>query len=127
MKKNGKKKHRPRPRKTDAEKRKLMLLRQATTAAASKYNIGGREKQNRRQPTMPSADELKRFTIDEDDEQGEDEMAPGELEGLVREWRDAQKAIDELTVEERRDDLKPLQRMVAAHNALVKYVDEELG
>jgi hypothetical protein len=50
-----------------------------------------------------------------------------ELEKLVREWRDAQKAIDRMPVAERRKDRAPLDRMVAAHNALVKYADEELG
>ena len=49
------------------------------------------------------------------------------LEELVREWRNAQKAIDLLTVEERRENQKPLDRLIAAHNALVKYVDEEMG
>jgi hypothetical protein len=48
------------------------------------------------------------------------------LEKLVTEWRDAQKAIDRMTVEERRRDRKPLDRLVAAHNALIKYVDEEM-
>ena len=49
------------------------------------------------------------------------------LEALVREWREAQKAIDRLSVEERRGDRVPLDRMVrAAHNALVKFVDEEM-
>lgn len=50
-----------------------------------------------------------------------------ELSRLVREWREAQKAIDALTVEERRRDDAPLQRMIAAHQALVRYVDEEMG
>jgi hypothetical protein len=45
---------------------------------------------------------------------------------LVREWREAQKAIDEMTNEERRQNLEPLQRIVYAHNALVKYADEEM-
>ena len=49
------------------------------------------------------------------------------LEKLVREWRDAQHAIDKMTVEERRRDRKPLDRMVAAHNALRKYAEEEMG
>jgi hypothetical protein len=48
------------------------------------------------------------------------------LNRLVREWRDAQRAIDTLSVEERRKDLSPLQRMVAAHNALLKFAEEEL-
>jgi len=46
---------------------------------------------------------------------------------LVLEWRAAQLAIDRLTVEERRNNREPLDRLVAAHNALVKYVDEEMG
>jgi hypothetical protein len=49
------------------------------------------------------------------------------LEKLVIEWRDAQKAIDRMTVEERRRDRKPLDRLVAAHNALIKYANEEMG
>jgi hypothetical protein len=49
------------------------------------------------------------------------------LERLVREWRDAQREIDKLTVEERQRDFRPLMRMVAAHNALLKYANEELG
>jgi hypothetical protein len=49
-----------------------------------------------------------------------------QLEKLVREWRDAQLAIDQMTVEERRRDRKPLDRMVAAHNALRKYAEEEM-
>ena len=48
------------------------------------------------------------------------------LERLVREWRDAQLAIDQMTVEERRRDRRPLDRMVAAHNALIKYAKEEM-
>lgn len=50
-----------------------------------------------------------------------------QLEKLVREWRDAQKAIDNLPAERRRDDRRPLDRLIAAHNALNKYVDEEMG
>lgn len=49
------------------------------------------------------------------------------LEKLVREWREAQKAIDRLTPQERQSNREPLDRMIAAHNALVKYVDEEMG
>ncbi len=49
------------------------------------------------------------------------------LEKLVREWREAQKAIDRMTVQQRRDNPVPLHRLVAAHNALVKYADEEMG
>lgn len=53
-----------------------------------------------------------------------------DLEKLVREWRNAQKAIDALekhhnpTVGQRSD---ALDRLVTAHNALVKYADEEMG
>ena len=49
-----------------------------------------------------------------------------ELERLVREWREAQRAIDETPVPEREHNLEPLKRMVRAHNALVKYADEEM-
>jgi hypothetical protein len=49
------------------------------------------------------------------------------LEKLVREWRDAQNAIDKLSVQQRQADNTPLQRLVAAHNALKKYADEEMG
>jgi hypothetical protein len=49
-----------------------------------------------------------------------------QLEKLVTEWRDAQRAIDRLTVEQRREDRGPLDRMIAAHNALLKYANEEL-
>lgn len=49
------------------------------------------------------------------------------LEKLVREWRDAQRAIDRLTVQQRRDNREPLDRLIAAHNALLKYADEEMG
>lgn len=49
------------------------------------------------------------------------------LEKLVREWRDAQKAIDAMTVKERNQDRAPLDRLIAAHNALIKYADEEMG
>jgi hypothetical protein len=48
------------------------------------------------------------------------------IEKLVREWRDAQLAIDALTPEQRRADPRPLDRLIAAHNALVKYADEEM-
>jgi hypothetical protein len=48
------------------------------------------------------------------------------LEQLVREWRDAQEAIDAMTPKERRGNPKPLDRMIAAHNALIKYAKEEL-
>jgi hypothetical protein len=49
------------------------------------------------------------------------------LEKLVREWRDAQRAIDRLTVQERQEKTEPLTRLIAAHNALLKYADEEMG
>lgn len=48
------------------------------------------------------------------------------LEQLVREWRDAQQAIDRLSVAERRANMKPLARMIDAHNALLKFAKEEL-
>lgn len=48
------------------------------------------------------------------------------LEKLVKEWRDAQHAIDRTPVEQRQKDHGPLERLVAAHNALVKYADEKL-
>jgi hypothetical protein len=50
-----------------------------------------------------------------------------ELERLVREWRAAQKAIDRLTQAERMTNKAPLDRLIAAHNALIKYADEEMG
>jgi hypothetical protein len=50
-----------------------------------------------------------------------------ELEKLVREWRDAQRAIDRMPVRERQKNREPLDRMIAAHNALLKYADEEMG
>lgn len=53
-------------------------------------------------------------------------MTTTQLEKLVREWRDAQKAIDRLTVEQRRRDRAPLGRLVDAHNALLKYANEEM-
>jgi hypothetical protein len=49
-----------------------------------------------------------------------------DLEALVREWREAQKAIDAMTLAERQRDRKPLDRLVAAHNALIKFADEKL-
>jgi hypothetical protein len=49
------------------------------------------------------------------------------LKRLVREWRDAQKAIDATPVEERQHNREPLDRMIRAHNALVKFADEEMG
>jgi hypothetical protein len=49
------------------------------------------------------------------------------LERLVREWRDAQKAIDRMTVQERQKNREPLDRLIAAHNTLIKYIDEEMG
>jgi hypothetical protein len=48
------------------------------------------------------------------------------LAALVREWRCAQKAIDALTVEQRRADHTPLDRLVAAHQALIAYADDHL-
>jgi hypothetical protein len=58
-----------------------------------------------------------------------DEAGTGmtELERLVREWRDAQRAIDRMTQIERRRNAAPLHRLLAAHAALVKYADEELA
>jgi hypothetical protein len=49
------------------------------------------------------------------------------LERLVREWRDAQREIDRTPVEERKNNLGPLHRLIAAHNALLKYANEEMG
>ena len=49
------------------------------------------------------------------------------LERLVREWRDAQRLIDRTPVEERKRNLEPLERLIAAHNALLKYANEEMG
>jgi hypothetical protein len=49
------------------------------------------------------------------------------LEQLVREWRDAQQAIDRLSVQERQKNIEPLHRLIAAHNALLKYAKEEMG
>lgn len=55
------------------------------------------------------------------------------LERLVTEWRNAQRAIDHLKEKaeqhpisdvEKRD---AVERLVEAHNALVKYADEEMG
>lgn len=46
------------------------------------------------------------------------------LEKLVREWREAQKAIDAMLLKERQKNREPLDRLIAAHNALVKYADE---
>lgn len=48
------------------------------------------------------------------------------LAALVREWRDAINAIDALTLEQRRQNLEPLERLMAAHNALLKYASEEM-
>ena len=48
------------------------------------------------------------------------------LKKLVREWRDAQKAIDATPVEERQHNREPLDRLVRAHNALVQFADEEM-
>ena len=49
------------------------------------------------------------------------------LEKLVIEWRDAINAIDKLTQEQRQKNLEPLNRLVAAQNALLKYANEEMG
>jgi hypothetical protein len=48
------------------------------------------------------------------------------LEQLVREWRDAQKAIDEMTPPQRQHDRAPLDRLIAAHNALLRWANEWL-
>jgi len=45
---------------------------------------------------------------------------------LVREWRDAQWAIDKMTQRERENNLEPLHRLVRAHKALLKFAVEEL-
>jgi hypothetical protein len=45
------------------------------------------------------------------------------LEELVINWRKAQLAIDAMTIEQRQRDIKPLERLVAAHNALTEYAD----
>jgi hypothetical protein len=49
-----------------------------------------------------------------------------ELEKLVKEWRDAQHAIDAMPPRERATNAAPLERMMAAHSALCKYADEHL-
>ena len=49
------------------------------------------------------------------------------LEKLVREWYEAQKAIDRMTPDQRLKNTEPLHRLVAAHNALRKYAEEEMG
>jgi hypothetical protein len=49
------------------------------------------------------------------------------LKRLVKEWRDAQREIDRTPVEERKNNLGPLHRLIAAHNALLKYANEEMG
>jgi hypothetical protein len=49
-----------------------------------------------------------------------------DLEKIVREWREAQLVIDCMSVDERRHDDKPLRRLIAAHDAMVKYADEHL-
>lgn len=54
-------------------------------------------------------------------------MTHDHLEKLVREWREAQKAIDRMSNEERLTNKTPLDRLIAAHNALIKYADEEMG
>jgi hypothetical protein len=51
-----------------------------------------------------------------------------ELERLVREWRDAQHAIDRIPLHQRRSGgLEPVERLVNAHNALLQYANERLG
>lgn len=50
-----------------------------------------------------------------------------DLERLVKEWRDAQRAIDRMPVRERQTNREPLDRMIAAHNALLEYADEKFG
>jgi hypothetical protein len=49
-----------------------------------------------------------------------------DLEKIVREWREAQLVIDCMSVDERRHDDKPLRRLIAAHDAMVKYADKHL-
>ena len=55
------------------------------------------------------------------------------LEKLVREWRDAQKAIDAQVDEAKTRKILgaergfAVQRLVLAHTALLKYADEEMG
>jgi hypothetical protein len=49
------------------------------------------------------------------------------LERLVREWCDAQQAIDRLSVAKRQSDIEPLNRLIAAHNALLKYAESEIA
>lgn len=50
-----------------------------------------------------------------------------ELAMLVIEWRAAQKAIDRIVASGKERPMEALDRLVAAHNALVKYADEEMG
>ena len=60
--------HHPNMTPAEAEKRKLMIMRQATTYASAKYELGGVEKINRRKPkpvTLPSAETLKRILDEE--------------------------------------------------------------
>jgi hypothetical protein len=49
------------------------------------------------------------------------------LEMLVKEWYDAQKVIERMTKKERRNTREPLDRLIAAHDALINYVDKEMG
>jgi hypothetical protein len=55
------------------------------------------------------------------------------LEKLVREWREAQKAFDAQVEEGKHRELLmvergfAVQRLINAHNALIKYADEEMG
>jgi hypothetical protein len=50
-----------------------------------------------------------------------------QLEKLVIEWRDAQRAIDKMTASERQKSIDALQRLIEAHNVLLRYANEELG
>lgn len=60
-------------------------------------------------------------------------LAQTPLAALVREWREAQKAIDEqVAIAKTRPVLMAerglaMKRLVDAHNALIKYADEEMG
>lgn len=54
-------------------------------------------------------------------------MNPATLKRLVKEWRDAQRHIDATPHAERQHNREPLDRLIAAHNALLKYANEEMG
>jgi hypothetical protein len=57
---------RPDTDQTKTEKRKLVLMRQANSAASDKTNIVGARKERGRRPkpvTLPAADELRQFWI----------------------------------------------------------------